>query len=216
MRAVIVGLAVLFGVGRILDIFRHTDGGTMCRATNPEHERDSRGREKVWSMVALAGLLSGCTSLIPYKYSDSLSPQDASAIVDRALTTQPRQFAAEYVEITPDYIAYGEGTVTTERGQAIGVPVGNATLAIGSSRTTSRSLSNRLYFDTLTEALLYSRRSHFVVKVLSTDGQPARHFYLYSEDLGKRLIDALYSLKRQWASMRYARKVEPQQSGSLP
>jgi hypothetical protein len=152
--------------------------------------------------IVLAMLVAtGCSSLIPYQQNESLGANEAGAEVERALMSQSKRFVSEYVEISDDFIEYGEGVVTEGRRGGIAIPVGGG-VAIGSGKNRSRSkaITQRIYFDTFNKAELYSRNSWFVVKVYSNDRQPPKHFYLYDEVRGQRLIDGIYSLKKQWAA----------------
>ena len=127
--------------------------------------------------------------------------------------SQPRTFAADYVEVTDDFIAYGQGTVTTGRSSGAAVPVGNTVVVAGGrSRSVTKAIQNRIYFDSLIAAALYARRGRFVVKVSTNDGLPPQHFYLYSEKTGQLLVNGIYSLKRQWDE-RAALRTSPAQPG---
>jgi hypothetical protein len=143
--------------------------------------------------------LVGCSAIIPYTHNDTLSQHEAIAAVERGLVSQLRNFTADYVEVTDDFIAYGQGSVTTGRSGGVGIPVGNTVIVAGGrSRSVTKAIQTRVYFDSLIAADLYARKGRFVVKVSTNDGQPPQHFYLYSQKTGQLLVDGIYSLKRQW------------------
>jgi hypothetical protein len=131
-----------------------------------------------------------------------MSHLDAIAAVERALVSQPPEFAAQYVEVADDFIVYGQGAITTVRGGSVVVPVGGVAVAGGRSRSESKALQNRIYFDSIVAVELYARRGKFVVKVITNDGQPPQQFYAYSEKVGRALVDGISSLKAEWSAER--------------
>ena len=148
--------------------------------------------------LLLLFVLVGCAAVpIPFNYDDSLNAREAATAVDRALMTQPPNFRPESVDVTPEYVMYGKGTISRGRNSLLVVPIGNV-IAVGRGRssTTSKNLIERIYFDTYSEAKLYRKRRLFVVMIYSNDRQPVKRFYLYNEEQARALINSLHSLKR--------------------
>lgn len=115
--------------------------------------------------VILSALLltSGCASkVIEYQPVD-ISDAQARSVIEQVLMEQPQKSRPEQVFITDEYIAYGSGVISETNGFASAVPIGNVAFASGSSRTSSKALQTRIYFNSIGTVALYSKRSRWVV-----------------------------------------------------
>jgi len=147
--------------------------------------------------IVIVSLLAGCRTneLLEYQGNNSLSANDAATAIDRALMTQTPKFRPESVDVTDEYVMYGMGTITRGRNSLLVTPVGNAlAVAGGRSKSKSKELNERIYFDSLSSIRLIKGR-YYIVQIDTNDRQPRKTFAIYNEQQAHGLIDGLRSLQ---------------------
>jgi hypothetical protein len=147
--------------------------------------------------ILISIFLSGCAASVKnYVYNDSMSISDAAKIIEQIIMEQPSAHRPESVYITEDYVLYGDGILTTEKVTAIGVPIGNSAIIAGREQSKTKSISERIYFNSFGKAELFQRRKWFIVQVRDKAGYTIRNFFTRDEKMAEQFIDAMYSMKR--------------------
>ncbi|WP_244302798.1 hypothetical protein [Pseudomonas saxonica] len=97
---------------------------------------------------------------------------------------------------TDEYIGYGSGILSTTSGFASAVPLGGGAIAAGSSRTSSKAVQTRIYYNSIGTVALYSKRGRWVVQTRSTGGNVMNSSLVDTQKKAERFVDAMVSLKR--------------------
>ena len=114
-------------------------------------------------LLAAMLLLGGCASKIVEYQPVAVCDAQARSVIEQVLMEQPQRLRPEHVVITDDYVAYGNGVISETNGFASAVPIGDGAIAAGSSRTNSKALQTRIYFNSIGAVTLYPKRSRWVV-----------------------------------------------------
>ncbi|PPK49969.1 hypothetical protein BY454_14017 [Marinobacter persicus] len=102
--------------------------------------------------------LSGCgTSPMKYQPETDISYSQAVHVIDRLIMEQHSDWRPDFVEVTDRFILLGYGSVT--QGGASGAFIGN--VAIGAHSSTTRVASDRIYFESIDDIILYSWKRKF-------------------------------------------------------
>ncbi|SCU76776.1 conserved hypothetical protein [Cupriavidus necator] len=127
-------------------------------------------------------LLAACATRIDYQPATVNNPQ---VIVERVLYEQPDKKRPESVHVTDRYVEFGSGA------RAVSTP------GLTSVTTTSIRKGTRLYYRSIAETRLFSKRNWFVVEPRSSGGRTLAQIYVEDELNAKRLMDALATLKER-------------------
>ncbi len=146
--------------------------------------------------VLAALLLMGCaTSVIDYRPSPAMSITDSVETIEELTTTQHRAWRPNFIEINDKYLLWDYGTVS--RGLGSAVVVGH--VAIGSSRTTTRGSSERIYFKSIERVELRSwirkfRQWYVVTAVMEREKRDTHLLRTRDLEDAKRYTDAFRTL----------------------
>ena len=146
--------------------------------------------------------LTGCATPLRYVAKSNLSRQEAEKTLEQAFFEHPQKFRPESVEFKDDYIqvSNGEYLSTKGRNRKTAIIHSNQQVGVGSEVgkvdvvTQLKKNQYRLYYSSLNQVELFSRRGKYVVKI-SGDGFKPIHFYTLSRQKAESYIDALTSLK---------------------
>jgi len=142
-------------------------------------------------------LLSGCASKIVEYQPAAVSNAQARSVIEQVLMEQPQKSRPEQVVITDEYIAYGSGVISETNGFASAVPIGNGAFAAGSSRTSSKALHTRIYFNTIGGVTLYSKRGRWVVITRNQAGSVINSSLVDTQVKAQRFVDAMVHFKKR-------------------
>jgi hypothetical protein len=124
-----------------------------------------------------------------------MSVRDAVDIVEQLTMTQHKTWRPDYFEINDKYILWNYGTIS--KGQISAVAIDS--IVVGSGTSTTRSVGDRLYFNSIHNIQLLSWKRKFkqwyVVSALDNDNNIIQHlFHTQSLDDAKRFSDAMHTL----------------------
>lgn len=141
--------------------------------------------------------LSACGTT-PTDYSPkSMEVAEALVIVEELTYSQHQAWRPQYFEISSNYIGWDYGLVSKHSSSS--VLVGNTSLAVGSGRTSTRAVTDRVYFRSIggIKLLDWTRkgRQWWVVSIYDKNGQLAKHaFRTRNLEDAKLFADALNSI----------------------
>lgn len=140
--------------------------------------------------------LSGCAATqIPYSPTISENRNDASKIIEQVVMEQPTKHRPDSIVIGEDYIGFNEGFESKTSGFASGTYIGGgSTIASGFSRTKTRSVGDRLYFNSIGSSALYAKRDWYIIQVKNRSGKVVKRFYTRSKIKAESFIDAMFYL----------------------
>jgi hypothetical protein len=154
------------------------------------------GLSMKYALLLMALLLGGCTSKIVEYQAASISDDEARSVIEQVLMEQPQKTRPEQVVFTNDYVAYGNGIVSQTDGFASAVPIGGGAFAAGTSRTNSKYLQTRIYFNSIGSVALYSKRGRWVVITRNYAGTVINSSLIDTQPKAQRFVDAMLHLKR--------------------
>ena len=149
-----------------------------------------------FAIAALMLLLTGCVSKVVEYTPAKISPEQAHSVIEQVLMEQPLKTRPEQVVFTDEYIGYGSGILSTTSGFASAVPLGGGAISAGSSRTSSKAVQTRIYYNSIGSVALYSKRGRWVVQTRSTGGNVMNSSLVDTQKKAERFVDAMVSLKR--------------------
>ena len=129
---------------------------------------------RLFSILAML-LLSGCGTT-PMNYESKTMPiEEAYDVIDQMVMTQHRKWKPDYFVITDKYLGWGYGAVSN--GSSSGVVYNN--VALGSSSSTIRNVSDRVYFSKVkgVQLLDWTRKfkQWYVVSLIGQNGNVIKH-----------------------------------------
>lgn len=143
---------------------------------------------RIFSIMLLFGLLSGCgTTPIAYN-PNPVTLEDAPIIIDRMVMTQHRAWKPDYFVITEHYFGWDFGTYSNGTIQN--------SIVYASTSSTTRSAAERVYYDEISDVKLldWTRKfkQWYVVTLYREDGSLIKHV-LRTRKLkdAQLLVDAL-------------------------
>jgi hypothetical protein len=146
--------------------------------------------------VLIALLLGGCASKVVEYAAAPINDEQAKSVIEQVLMEQPQKTRPEQVIITSEYIAYGSGVVSETNGFASAVPLGNGAFAAGTSRTNSKSLVTRIYFNSIGDVKLYSKRGRWVVITRSQAGSVLNSVLVDNQAKAQRFVDSMVHFRK--------------------
>lgn len=145
-------------------------------------------------------VLSGCGhTRVIYTPAPVTSFAEARDIVEQVfLEDYVAKQRPQSVTVGDQYILLADGIVTTGSGVASAVPIGNAALAVGSSRAVTREAGLRIYYNSLGDVSLHSKKfkkNRYAIIIHNTEGATLRRVNTTSLPKAQRFIDALAYLR---------------------
>lgn len=146
-------------------------------------------------------LLSGCGHVrIDYVPHTNIGQDEAVSIIEQVFSEDFGELRAQGVVLTDQYILLSDGVLT--RGKAFGsaVPVGNSAIALASSESVTRELGQRIYYNSLGNSTLHTKRNkqnRYVVLIRNKEGAVQRTVNTTNLQKAERFIDALEYFKRR-------------------
>lgn len=148
------------------------------------------------ALLILVMLLSGCASKVVEYRVAAITDEQAQSVIEQVLMEQPQKTRPEQVVITSEYIAYGSGVISQTNGFASAVPIGNGAFAAGSSKTSSKALNTRIYFNSIGTVTLYSKRGRWVVVTRNQAGTVINSSLVDTEAKAQRFVDSMMHFKK--------------------
>ena len=149
------------------------------------------------AIAALMVLLTGCASKVIEYAPAKIRPEQARSVIEQVLMEQPLKARPEQVVFTDEYIGYGSGILLTSSGFASAIPLGGGAIAAGSSVTSSKAVQTRIYYNSIENVTLYSRRGRWIVQTTNMAGSVINKCLVDTEKKAERFVDAMTSLKRR-------------------
>lgn len=152
-------------------------------------------------VLVMAVLLSACGHVIVnYSPDPRMSLEEAVSTVEQVfLEDYVSKQRPDHVLVGPKYIVLTDGVVTTGSARGAAAPIGNGAIAMGSSRSITREASTRLYYQSIGQVTLYSKRfkdHRYAILIRNTEGATLRRVSTTSKQKAQRFIDALEYLKQ--------------------
>lgn len=146
---------------------------------------------KIWKLLSIL-LLTGCSATqISYSPEPVSDREDAVRIIEQVVMEQPAKYRPGSVLVTDDYIAFDEGFETRTSGFGVGNAIGkNTAIATGTSRSVSKAIGGRIYFNSVAVPNLYKKRDWYVVDVLDSKSRRLKRIYTLDEKKAEAFIDS--------------------------
>jgi hypothetical protein len=124
-----------------------------------------------------------------------MSIGDAVDIVEQLTMTQHKTWRPDHFSINDKYIFWQYGTISKGHGSAVAID----SIVFGSVTSTTRSVGERLYFNSIHDIQLQSWKRKFsqwyVVSAFDNDNNVVQHlFRTQSIEDAKRFTDAIHAL----------------------
>lgn len=141
-------------------------------------------------------LLAGCSATqIQYSPEVMNDRNDAVMVVEQVVMEQPIKHRPSSVLITEHYIAFNEGFETNTSGFVSGSSIGNnSAILSGSTRSTSKAVGSRIYFNSITVPNLYKKRGWYIIDILNTEGRRVKRIYTTNKQKAEDFIDSIFFL----------------------
>jgi hypothetical protein len=104
------------------------------------------------------------------------------------------------VVVGAEYILLLDGLVTTGNSVASAAPIGAGAIAVGSSKSITREAGQRIYYNSLGESTLHSRKfkaNRYVILIRNAEGATLRRINTTNLGKAQRFLDALTYLRSQ-------------------
>lgn len=104
------------------------------------------------------------------------------------------------IAVGPEYILLSDGVVTTGKNVASAAPIGTSAIAVGSSRSVTREEGQRIYYNSLGESTLHSRKfkaNRYVILIRNAEGATLRRINTTNLAKAQRFLNALEFLRNQ-------------------
>lgn len=146
-------------------------------------------------VVAALLLLAGCASKVVEYKAMPITQDQAKSVIEQVLMEQPLKTRPEQVFFTDEYIGYGSGIISATSGFASATPIGVGAIAAGSSKTSSKAVQTRIYFNSIGTVTLYSKRNRWVVQTRNQAGSVLNSSLVDTQQKAQRFIDAMMFFK---------------------
>ncbi|AGL84525.1 hypothetical protein EDF83_3264 [Pseudomonas protegens] len=147
-------------------------------------------------VIAALLLLTGCVAKVVEYKALPITQSQAESIIEQVLMEQPLKTRPEQVFFTDEYIGYGSGTISATSGFASATPIGVGAIAAGSSKTSSKAVQTRIYFNSIGSVTLYSKRGRWVVQTRNQAGGVLNSSQVDTQQKAQRFVDAMLFFKR--------------------
>ena len=128
-------------------------------------------------LLFLTLVVAGCTAKqVHYDLGEAENEGEASKIIEQVLMEQSNNHRIEWVKITPEYLSYGEGAVF------------NTAFSSNYATTKSVDINSRIYFDSIGEINLFTKRDWYIMRVFNHEGKAVDTFYTRSKHKAEVLI----------------------------
>ncbi|MBC9250504.1 hypothetical protein A9179_09490 [Pseudomonas alcaligenes] len=128
-------------------------------------------------MALLALLVTGCSSTLVDYAPQSISEQDAYAVIKQVVMAQPQTLRPDSVYIDQYYMGF-------DAPGAAGKPV-------------TSDASERIYFNSIDSLHMYKLFGRYTVQLFRADGQALQGFSMDSRTQAERFIDAVQFYRSQ-------------------
>jgi len=138
-------------------------------------------------------LLTSCAAKpVFYKPIPELNKLVAVKMIEQVLYEQHEKYRPESVFISEEFIALNKGLQSNTRGSAIAVVANrNLIIGLGSSKTLTKEMSQRIYFNSLGEPKLYLKKGRYIAQIKDVSGQTLLNVPAISEAKAKSFINSL-------------------------
>jgi len=153
-----------------------------------------------WMLFAL--VLTGCGhALVDYSPRADMSRAEAQRVVEQVfLEDHDQNQRPDAVIFGDDYFLLADGIVTRGTSTGGATVLGDGALMVGSSKHTTRQAGLRIYYDSLGQSTLHSKRgreNRYAILIRNKEGSNLRRVSTTSEQKAKRFLDALEVLSRK-------------------
>ncbi|MGY2234204.1 hypothetical protein ACW9ID_04255 [Pseudomonas gingeri] len=157
--------------------------------------------KKVWMVLLWVVVLTGCGhKQIEYtpRPVSGMDRQQAIDIVEQVFYEDFSKGRPQSVQVTEQFIALSDGTVSNGTTYGTAAPLGNGAVAVGSSTVTTKERGQRLYFSSISSVDLYQsnvRKGRYAVIIRAAEGGQVRTVRTLSLEKAQRFVDALEYLR---------------------
>lgn len=147
-------------------------------------------------VVAALLLLAGCASKVVEYKATPITQDQAKSVIEQVLMEQPLKTRPEQVFFTDEYIGYGNGIISATSGFASATPIGAGAIAAGTSKTSSKAVQTRIYFNSIGTVTLYTKRNRWIVQTRNQAGSVLNSSLVDTQQKAQRFVDAMIFFKR--------------------
>lgn len=154
---------------------------------------------KLWILV-VALFIGGCAISKPVDYSPEPveSKEQAASIIEQVVMQQPLKYRPEGVYVTDEYIAMGEGYSSKGVGLGSATAIGsNGAIGLGVSKSTTKGISTRLYFNSLGPSKLWIKRDWYLIDVQDKTPRRVKQFLTRDKKSAEAFIDSINYMVEQ-------------------
>ncbi len=147
---------------------------------------------KVILIIAILSV-SACTAT-PYSYMPNPETDKMTAVkvIEQVIYEQHEKYRPESVFISDDFIAISKGTLTKSRAKGVGIAVtDNVVVGLGSTKTLIKGLNQRIYFNSLGQPKLYTKRGRYIAQINNESGRALLNVAVDNELKAKKFIDSI-------------------------
>ena len=137
-------------------------------------------------------MLAACGSKLVQYFPSHIDNADVAAqIIEQSMYEQKQGRRPVSVFISKDFIGLSNGTLTDTSNSNVLIGKQSLLVGLGSSKTLTKELHQRIYFNSLGMPLLYTKNGRYVVQIRAESGILLLNVATLSEVRAKKLIDAL-------------------------
>jgi len=146
--------------------------------------------------ILISSVLIGCSATqIPYTKETIKNSESAYKIIEQVIYEQPTKYRPEELFLTDTYIGYSNGSVNRSSSYTSTVEISpNSSLSTGLSKSTSKNIKTRIYFNSLNPPKLYKKRSWYVIQLRNRPGHLLKNVYTRDKNKAIKFINALLLL----------------------
>lgn len=149
-------------------------------------------------ILALFFLVIGCAKPVAYtpQPSPALNESEAKGIIEQVFMELPPDRKPDAIAFEEDFIWLGYGVESKSSGFGTAIALTDSVAVVsGSSRVTTRGKNLRIYYNSLSQIDLYTKRSYYIIRIASAKGREFLKVTTYSEAKAHKFIDALRYLR---------------------
>jgi len=129
---------------------------------------------------------------VAYTPSPIISKEKAAQIIEQVLYEQPMKYRPVSVFISGEILGFSDGVSSKTKGG--GVVLGNENglaVGIGSSKTLTKEINRRIYFNSIGNPQLFTKRDWFIIQMVNKNNRVIYNVYTRDENKAKKYIDSI-------------------------
>lgn len=143
-------------------------------------------------------LLIGCAKPAAYtaQPSPAITEPEAKSIIEQVFMELPAKRKPDAIAFEKDFIWLGYGVESKSNGIGTAVALTNSVAIVsGSSNVTTKGNSLRIYYNSLGQIGLYTKRDYYIIRIANKEGREFTKLTTYNEAKAHKFIDALRYLQ---------------------